>query len=267
MDVSGSVDADRIWNRKRAWEGSSSRIASRDFVEVTITFCLILLALWTAQPWQGLLAWMTLAWIAVVTWRSRQTAASLGLRLAGFGQSLWVVGASLVAAAIVVWIAWRMHTLHIVSHGLPGWLGVWAYLLWALLQQFILQDFFLPRFQRLLASPAAAVAVSACLFAVVHLPNPLLTALTLVWGAVACALFLRYRNLYSLAIAHGVLGLCLAIAIPNAVHHQMRVGLSYLRWRPAPVRVQRSQIDQMVSTDAWVIADATRRRSSLQARP
>ena len=253
--------------RPHGGEGASAESRSRDLLEVAVTFCLILLALWTPRPWQGLLGCLTLAWISGLTWRSRRTAASLGLGGEGFGQSLWVVGVSLLSAAVVVGIAWRVGTLHIVTHGVLSWLGVWVYLIWALLQQFILQNFFLRRFLRLLPSATAAVMVSASLFAVVHLPNPLLTILTLAWGAIACALFLRYRNLYSLAIAHGVLGLCLAVAIPNTVHHQMRVGLSYLRWRPAPVRVQRSQIDQMVSTDAWVIADATSRRSSLHARP
>ena len=135
------------------------------------------------------------------------------------------------------------------------------------MQQFILQDFFLARLLRLLSTRTAAVLTAAVLFAVAHLPNPLLMVATLAWGIAACALFLRYRDLYSLGIAHGILGLCLAIAIPNTVHHQMRVGLGYVRWHATKAEVHRSQIDQIVSTDAWVMADATNRRSSRQARP
>jgi len=47
------------------------------------------------------------------------------------------------------------------------------------------------------------------LFASAHIPNPLLLEVTLRWGAAACALFLRYRDPYSLAIAHGILDICL----------------------------------------------------------
>jgi Type II CAAX prenyl endopeptidase Rce1-like len=255
------------FGRERTPANWRSRLASRDSVEIVIVFCLILLALWTPKPWRDLLGWLALMWIVVGTWRSRQNAAALGLQLAGLRRSLWVIGVTAISAAMIICVAWRMHTLHIVSNGLPIWLGFWVYMGWALVQQFILQDFFLARFLRVLPSHFAAIAASTLLFAAVHLPNPLLTIVTLVWGATACALFLRYRNLYTLGIAHGILGLCLAISIPNAIHHQMRVGLGYLRWRPASTRTQRSQIDQMVSTDAWVMADAARRRSSLHARP
>jgi hypothetical protein len=116
-----------------------------------------------------------------------------------------------------------------------------------------------------LPTRSSAVIVAATLFAIAHLPNAFLMVVTLVWGVTACALFLRYRNLYSLGVAHGIVGLCLAIAIPNAVHHQMRVGLSYFKWH-AP-QIQRNQSSHMASTEAWVTADATSRRSSRHARP
>jgi len=48
----------------------------------------------------------------------------------------------------------------------------------------------------------------------------------------ACLLFLRYRNLYPLAMAHAILGITIAITIPGAVDHNMRVGLGYLHYSP-----------------------------------
>jgi hypothetical protein len=47
----------------------------------------------------------------------------------------------------------------------------------------------------------------------------------------ACFLFLHYRNLYPLAMAHAVLGITVAIAVPGPVVHNMRVGLGYLTYR------------------------------------
>jgi hypothetical protein len=72
----------------------------------------------------------------------------------------------------------------------------------------------------------------------------------------ACVLFLRYRNIYALGLAHGILGLCVAIIVPDSIQHHMRVGIGYYRYHP-----HRSHVDQIVSTDAWVTADAATRCS------
>jgi membrane protease YdiL (CAAX protease family) len=110
-----------------------------------------------------------------------------------------------------------------------------GYVLWTLYQQFLMNDLFMPRLTRLLESEGAAVGLAAVLFAGAHLPNLPLTAATLVWGAVSCALFRRYRNLYALGLAQGLLGLCFAVCVPDALHHHLRVGLGYLRYSsPAP---------------------------------
>lgn len=209
--------------------GWKLRFRSQALLEVAIAFGLILLVLWSERPTQTIVGLLTFFWILVSTLRSHRNAESLGLRLSGLRRSLWIVGTAGLAAAGLLWIASQVHTLHIVGVGHSVEASIVAYMLWALVQQFILQDFFLPRMLRILPSRTAAVIVTGALFAVAHIPNPLLMIATLVWGIVACALFLRYRNLYSLGIAHGILGLCLAISIPTAIHHQMRVGIGYLR--------------------------------------
>jgi hypothetical protein len=112
-----------------------------------------------------------------------------------------------------------------------------------------------------------STVTAAILFASAHIPNPVLMIGTLLWGLVACALFLRYRDLYSLGVAHCLLGICIAVSVPAHIHHGMRVGLGYFLYRPRVERTHFSQIDQMVSTDAWVIADAVNRCSARQARP
>jgi membrane protease YdiL (CAAX protease family) len=92
----------------------------------------------------------------------------------------------------------------------------------------------MPRLTRLLVSESAAVGAAAVLFAAEHLPNLPLAAATLVWGAVSCAFFRRYRNLYALGLAQGLLGLGFAICVPDALHHHRRVGLGYLRYHATP---------------------------------
>jgi membrane protease YdiL (CAAX protease family) len=102
--------------------------------------------------------------------------------------------------------------------------------LWTVYQQFLLQDYFMPRLTRFLSSNVA-IAVTAVLFSVAHLPNIVLTAATLLWGAVSCTLFRRYHNLYALGLAQGLLGLCIAVCVPDVLHHHLRVGLGYFHYR------------------------------------
>ena len=170
----------------------------------------------------------------------------------------------LAAAALLV--AAKLQTLHAPATPLLFVQRYWAYSLWSCLQEFLLLDFFLLRLLRLLPSRNTAALAAMGLFVIVHLPNPILTVLTLFWGWASCRLFLRYRNLYTLAIAHAILGISIAITVPGPVIRNMRVGLGYLTYRASKF-TQRSQIDQTVSTQAWVIAEAPTRRFRRHARP
>jgi hypothetical protein len=57
-----------------------AKLKSRDFVELTIGYALILLAEWTPNSVQRLLFWFTLAWVIVMTILARQSARTLGFR-------------------------------------------------------------------------------------------------------------------------------------------------------------------------------------------
>jgi hypothetical protein len=245
--------------------------AQRDLLELALGYALIIATVWTANPTQRVLYWLAFAWIVATSWAGREGWTALGLGRKGLLQSLWIVGAALLFSAITIFLAWRTHRLHRLHGPTPVLLHGWAYIVWSLMQQFILQSYFLLRLLRLLPGKTLPVIVATVIFALAHLPNPILTPITLVWGAIACVLFLRYRNIYALGIAHGIMGLCVAVTVPNSLHHHMRVGLGYLRYHPrrqdgGPVNRQgppyhRNQSDQSVSTEAWVIADAPTRRS------
>lgn len=267
-----------INNPRREFDAASEgRRKSRDLVELVVGYALILAVIWTARPWQRWFYWAAIVWILAVvpgSFRERE----MGLRAAGFRRSLWVVGAALVTAAIAIFVATRLGTLHFPPSVGRFVLGFASYGLWSLVQQFLLQDLFLLRLVRITRSSALSVAIAVGMFTVAHLPNPVLTPASLLWGAISCVVFLRYRNLYTLGMAHAVLGITIAITVPGPVIHNMRVGLGYITYR-APHH--RSQIAQTVSTDVWVRAEAATlrsetaprrseiapRRSLLQARP
>jgi membrane protease YdiL (CAAX protease family) len=141
-----------------------------------------------------------------------------------------VAGVALAVAAGFVAVAGWLHTLHVPGGPLLFIETYWGYAVWTFVQQFLMQCFFLARLRRVLPGPGWAALATACLFALAHLPNPILAAGTFLWGWAACLLFLRYRNLYPLAMAHAILGISLAVAVPGPAIHNMRVGLGYLTY-------------------------------------
>jgi hypothetical protein len=242
----------------------------RDLVELAVGYGLILMVIWTPRPWQRWFYIAALLWIVAVTCFSFDGWKVMGLAVrrtgaGGLVRSLWVVGVALLVAGIAVLVAMRMGTLN-----RPLGAGMlartfWGYAIWSFMQQFLLQDFMLLRLLRLMPSKRAAVMAAGGLFALAHLPSPILTAVTLLWGMVACWLFLLGRNIYTLGMAHAILGICMALVVPGRVDHNMRVGLGYLRYHPRVLvqggRGQRSHSDHKVSTDEWVMADDPMRRS------
>jgi hypothetical protein len=239
----------------QATQEPGNRILTHGLVELSVAYALILAAIWTLNPWQRVSYWAAVAWIVATTCIHRPTWRKLGLGLPGLVRSLWVIAAAGLLAAAAAYTADRMHILHRL-HGPPLLTRYWGYLIWAVMQQFLLQIYFLLRLTRLLPGKVAPILVAAGLFSLAHLPNPVLTPVTMVWGTIACLLFLRYRNIFTLGLAHGILGICVAVVVPDSIIHHMRVGIGYYRYHPH----QRHQRDQIVSTDAWVIADAPTRR-------
>lgn len=153
----------------------------------------------------------------------------LGVGWRGLIPSLWILPVAIALAVVSAFVAAKIGTLHPLYKG--DFMHISGYVLWTIYQQFLLQDYFMDRLLRLISTEANAVTIAGTLFAVAHLPNLVLTAATLVWGILSCALFRRYRNLWALGLAQGLLGLCFAICVPDALHHHLRVGLGYLRYR------------------------------------
>jgi len=202
----------------------------RDLWQLAIGYGLILAVIWSPRPTQRPLYILAVSFIVFATWQSFDGWSAMGLRSTNFVRAMWIPAIALAAAACAVLAAIHLQTLHPTGGFMVYVKSFWGYAIWAFAQQWLLQAFFLARFRRLLASPQQAAIAAATIFALAHLPNPILTSMTFVWGLMACFLFLRYRNLYPLAITHAILGICLAICIPGPVIRNMRVGLGYLTY-------------------------------------
>jgi membrane protease YdiL (CAAX protease family) len=209
------------------------------WVEIIVVFLFLELALWAPTTkirnrWAAIVAITILAFVLVdaLIDRSslRRLVRRLGLGLPKlFGASV-TIGIALIMAAFMLLMAnWMGGRIPANPTWFPNLRSAWGYVLWALIQEFILQSFFFNRFEELYGS-SAAVWIASALFAFVHLPSPVLTVATFVGSLFFCEMFRRYRSIYPLAIVHAMLGLTIAFTMPDSLLHHMRVGLGYLRY-------------------------------------
>jgi hypothetical protein len=205
---------------------------ARDLTELILGYGTVVGVIWTPERLQHILAPIVFVLTLAVVLARRQSRDELGLGLRGLAASLWILPAAIAVAALGMFVAARFGTLHPLYKG--DFKHISGYVLWTLYQQFLLQDYFMARLLRLVSNKSAAVVLAGTLFAAAHLPNLALTAATLAWGIVSCGLFRRYRNLWVLGLAQGLLGLCFAACVPDALNHHLRVGLGYLRYRSVP---------------------------------
>ena len=213
------------------------------WTQIAITFLFLELAIWAPTThirnlWSAIAA-ITILLLVLInvlinilidSRLSRPSLARLGLGLPGmFGASV-VLGIGLATAGFMLILVYSLGG-QIPAN--PAWFpdlqSASGYILWALIQEFILQSFFFNHFEELYGS-SAAVWMASTLFAAAHLPSPVLTTATLIGALFFCEMFRRYRSLYPLAIVHAMLGLTIAIITPDSLLHHMRVGIGYLRY-------------------------------------
>lgn len=196
-------------------------------IEVGLVYGLILLAIWTPQGRLNKYVCLAAALATVgLSLRGRYGASGLGLNRPMSGAVV-----TLAAGVLLVGVIGGSGFL-LTSFGPPQplpWVRAWQYAVWSLLQEFILQSFMYVRLESLYGS-RRAVLVAAFLFAIAHLPSPVLTMLSFLGALFFCEMFRRYRNIYALGVVHAALGLTIAASLPDSLMHHMRVGLGYLTY-------------------------------------
>ena len=154
----------------------------------------------------------------------------LGIGWEGFKGAAWIVPLAAVLCGFGVLLAYQFGTLTVLYGEKPYWHSAF-YIIWAIEQQFMLNSFFYRRFESLMGDTTVAVVITALLFSLVHIPNPVLVPATFLGGILFVETFRRWRNIYPIAIAHAMFGLTLAITVPDHWLHHMRVGLGFLRFK------------------------------------
>jgi membrane protease YdiL (CAAX protease family) len=207
-----------------------SRLSSSKWLQVGLGFVLIELSLWwPSDHFRGVWMLAAAAFIVYFSIRSHYTTKQMGLSVPSRRVALPIVAAGFVLAVMIFSAA------HYAGESQPrAWMLRYValpYAIWSVIQEFILQSFFYIRLEDL-AGSRIAVYIAALLFAMAHLPSPVLTIATLAGGIIFGELFRRFRNIYPVGIIHALLGLAIAASLPDSLLHHMRVGISYLRFHP-----------------------------------
>ena len=84
--------------------------------------------------------------------------------------------------------------------------------------------FFYRRFREFVGGDGRATLAAASLFALFHLPNPLLAPAAFATGIVACWLYRREPNILVLGLLHALVGGAIRQSLGADITYHMRVG-------------------------------------------
>jgi hypothetical protein len=209
-------------------------------IEAASVFLLLMIYIWYfahRMRW----TWTIVLGIVVLSHvLRRESPRALGFRRANFGECVRLFAPPvLTLAAAMLAVGWAHQTLRTGNPLIV--LGVFlGYCTWGLFQQYILNGYFVNRVRGCLgcadddadARTAAVVAmVASLLFASVHAPNTFLMVVTLATGYVGALIYIRYRNLFFLGVAHALLGTMIWLVVPDTVSYHMKVGPGMLAHR------------------------------------
>jgi hypothetical protein len=215
--VSNTVSA----NVQSASRSCAPVVEAAAFAAAVILYVWILRFQW---PWSIVL--LVAGLVASLVGHS-ETLATMGLSLRASCSALsrwrfWVV---LVLAAAALTAGRRAAFAELLSRGL-------IYLVWCIVQQVVYQTMTYRRLRAVWGPSRRTWLISGFLFASVHLPNPVLTPATFLWGGVSSFLFESEPSAPVLGLLQFLLSSILAWTTPVSWHRNFRVGAGYLHFHP-----------------------------------
>ncbi len=170
---------------------------------------------------------------------------NFGFRKDGFGAGL-IYGFALLIPFFLVSVFISFFKGH--QPELPTLVDFFEYFLWALAQQWVVQGYFFLRYEQVFQNKLLAIACTALTFASVHIPNSNLVWVTLIGGFYLSWMFYRTRNLFAVALCHGLISLILVFALKPAhvISRSYRVG-------PEPMRTLRQVLAKSITRDMLLI--------------
>jgi hypothetical protein len=206
-----------------------TRISLRDrrllWLEPAAVFTMIMLYIWWLR--RGHQSWAPFAIFALILLSHHlhdESAEDLGFRATNFRACFKAFLPALTFFSMLALAAGMLlHTLRILDME-RAIIGFLSYCTWGLFQQYLLNAFFVNRMLPISSSPHQAALLGAACFAGAHTPNWFLMAVGMLTGYCCGRIWIQYRNLYFLGIAHGAIGSMLYLVVPDTISHHLVVG-------------------------------------------
>jgi CAAX prenyl protease-like protein len=200
-------------------------------INVSIVFAGILFYIWRLQYVFPDFALFLLAFLVLTFFIHRDSFEKLGFGSHGMAASMkLLLGPTLILAGFLLMAGFLTGVFENWTWNADKAASAFKYFSWCLFQQFGLQSFFTNRLLTIFPRRNHAAWVSATVFAIFHIPNPVLMPVTLFGGYILTRVFIAHRNLIPLAVSQAVIGMTLSLVIPAAWHHGLRVGPGYYKF-------------------------------------
>lgn len=178
----------------------------------------------------GLFAIALLAALILGHLQRRESLQDVGFRLDTFGKaSTLLVPLAAVVIALTLLVGHLSGSARFPSAS-TAVVAVAKLVIFGLAQQYVLLGFFFRRLEEALPNPALSLLTTAAVFALFHLPNPFLTAVTFFAGLITTMVYRRAPNLWVNGVIHGVISYCLYFSLAPELTGGLRVGPGY--WMP-----------------------------------
>ncbi len=198
--------------------------------EALLVFAMIMAYIWKLRFTHPLFWFLPVALVLLSHLVRHERAGELGFGTRNFGNCLRAIG-PVLAGLDYMMIGLRDCCSEPYDLGFVQAVESFVvYLPWGLFQQYLINGYFLKRFEMGLSRRPARILTSA-LFCVVHTPNWFLMLVTPVAASAAIGVYRRYGNLYFLGLAHAALGFVIFMVVPDSVSHHLRVGPRWFTWR------------------------------------
>ena len=217
----------------------------RSLGEITILLGAVIADLWILRAFDNILfelpAMLLVIALFVTSIRRRGGLERLLHQTTSSPARAWVetlLATSIVLGILIVWATTLrgscdeipLRIIQASAFGLVVWVG--QHLVWATLQQVLLQLFLRPVVGEVLKKPLVATAATALVFGLLHLPCRALSISTVVLGALWMTLYSRHRRLLPVIVSHAVLSSVAYLALPPQWNCELNVGIVAQRRLP-----------------------------------
>jgi hypothetical protein len=123
-----------------------------------------------------------------------------------------------------------------------------TFFLWGTFQQWIVQGYFLLRYNEIFKNKWISILLATCTFSLFHVPNVTLMLITFLGGLYMCLFFYKWRNIFSVGFIHGMISLTLILTLKPAhvISDNYRVG-------PDPLGPTRKLITESLGSQVKVM--------------